>query len=156
LTGWLTKGNADKPIDVDDDTPIVVQEEEEDTNLEAIPEAPKDTNESLFVQSSSEDEDEDFFQTQKAPTARRRRKRPQEDPIVIDEGADSEVEGEDDKKKLGLQTQYDGFSIYGSTLCLIVKRRGVTAPKDVGPTTSQAMMENWVSTQVNMLGLEED
>lgn len=158
MTGWLTKGNADKPIDVDDDTPIVVQEEEESMDIGAIPEAPK-TGEamdgSLFVHSSSEDEDEHFFQTQKTPAARRRRKQ-QEEPVEVDEAEDEESEGEDDKKKLGLQTQYDGFSIYGSTLCLIVKRRGATAPKDIAPSTSQAMMENWVSTQVNMLGVDDD
>lgn len=156
MTGWLTKGNAHKPIDVDDDAPIVVPEEDEDLDIEAIPEAPcaRDNNESLFVRSSSEDDDEDFFETQKASAARGKQKH--KDPIEIDEAEDLGAEGEDDKKKLGLQTQYDGFSIYGSTLCLIVKRRGVTAPKDTGPSTSQAMMENWVSTQVNMLGLEDD
>ncbi|TLD35676.1 hypothetical protein E2P81_ATG01979 [Venturia nashicola] len=158
LTGWLTKGNADKPIDVDHDAPIVVPEETEDVDIEAIPEAPaaRDRNASLFVQPSSDDEDEDFFQTQKAPVAKRRQKQQSKDLIQIDEADESGAEVEDDKKKLGLQTQYDGFSIYGSTLCLIVKRRGVTAPKDIGPSTSQAMMENWVSTQVNMLGLEDD
>lgn len=158
MTGWLAKGNADKPIDVDHDAPGVVAEEDEDVDLEAIPEAPsaRDENASLFVQSSSEAEDDDFFQTQKAPAAKRKRKQQSKDPIEIDEADESGLEYEDDKKKLGLQTQYDGFSIYGSTLCLIVKRRGVTAPKETGPSTSQAMMENWVSTQVNTLGLEDD
>lgn len=158
LTGWLTKGNADKPIDVDDDTPTIVQEENEDADLAVIPEAPKssgDKIESLFVQSSSEDEDDDFFQTQKAPATKRRRKQQGTEPIEV-EDIESNADDEDDKKKLGLQTNYDGFGIYGSTLCLIVKRQGVTAPKDTGPSTSQAMMENWVSTQVNMLGLEDD
>ncbi|KAE9963556.1 hypothetical protein BLS_009184 [Venturia inaequalis] len=158
LTGWLTKGNADKPIDVDHDAPTLVPEDDH-VDLEAIPEAPsaRDKNASLFVQTSSEDEDDDFFQTQKAPAARRKQKQQnKKGPIEIDEVEDSDAEGDDDKKKLGLQTQYDGFSIYGSTLCLIVKRRGVTAPRETGPSTSQAMMENWVSTQVNMLGLEDD
>jgi hypothetical protein len=145
---------------VDDDNQIVVREEDGDgMDIGAIPKATKvsgDINESLFVHSSSEDEDEDFFQTQRTPAGRRKGKQQQEEPIEIDEAEDSEEEGEDDKKKLGLQTQYDGFSIYGSMLCLIVKRRGVTEPKDNGPSSSQAMMENWVSTQVNMLGLDED
>jgi hypothetical protein len=160
LTSWLTTGNADIPIDVDEENPIVVQEDDDNVDVGAIPEAPKpsgDLNKSLFVQSSSEDEDEEFFQTQKTPARRRQGKQQQEVPIEVDDEDDSdEAEEEDDKKKLGLQTQYDGFSIYGKTLCLIVKRRGVTAPKDNGPSTSQAMMENWVSTQVNMLGVEDD
>jgi hypothetical protein len=56
---------------------------------------------------------------------------------------DEGLEG-DDSKKLGLRTSYDGFSIYGRILCLVVKRRSVRNP---GATSSQAMLENWVSTQ---------
>ena len=64
-----------------------------------------------------------------------------------------EVEGEDesqdDKKKLGLNTSYEGFSIYGRILCLVVKRRGGrTSTGGAGaPVSSQKMLENWVSTQ---------
>jgi hypothetical protein len=162
LTNWLTTGTTDKPIDVDDDAPIIVQEEDDGgVNMEAIPEAPNiggDINDSLFVHSSSEDDDEGFFQTQRTPPSARRRRRPQPEdpPDDTGEGEDSDRQGPDNKKNLGLQTQYDGFSIYGSMLCLIVKRRGgPSGLKENGPSTSQAMMENWVSTQV-MMDLEED
>jgi hypothetical protein len=70
-------------------------------------------------------------------------------------GKDSEP-GDDDKKKLGMKTMYDGFAIYGKILCLIVKRTNV--PSTVKPSASgPAMMENWVSTQVaHELGIDEE
>lgn len=58
-------------------------------------------------------------------------------------------DGTDDKKKMLLNTSYDGFAIYGRILCLVVKRRGVTKGKDRGGGTGQAMMEEWIaSTQL--------
>jgi len=58
-------------------------------------------------------------------------------------------EGESDpKNKIIMDTSYEGFSIYGRVLCLVVKRRdlrGKTAAKSGGP----AMMEDWItSTQM--------
>lgn len=65
-----------------------------------------------------------------------------------DEDEDDDMPQEDDKKKLGLNTSYDGFSIYGRILCLVVKRRGARIKADEhGTQSSQAMLENWVSTQ---------
>ena len=55
----------------------------------------------------------------------------------------------DDKKKLALRTSYDGFSIYGRILCLVVKRRGNAKGKDLVGGAGQAMMEEWIaSTQM--------
>jgi len=54
--------------------------------------------------------------------------------------------GQDDKK-LAPRTSYEGFSIYGRVLCLVIKRRGVAAAAATKPPSSQKMMENWVSTQ---------
>lgn len=61
-----------------------------------------------------------------------------------------ELAGEDDdKKKLFISSSYDGFSIYGRILCLIVKRRQGTNERS-GINDSQAMMENWIrSTQLD-------
>ncbi|KAF2223708.1 hypothetical protein BDZ85DRAFT_311759 [Elsinoe ampelina] len=64
-------------------------------------------------------------------------------------------EGEEDKKKLGLKTQYEGFSIYGRILCLIVKRKGVKARAEA-PANSSQMLENWVSTQMEQDGVGLD
>lgn len=53
-----------------------------------------------------------------------------------------------DDKKLAPRTTYDGFSIYGRVLCLVVKRRGGAATAAAAKhLSSQKMMENWVSTQ---------
>lgn len=79
---------------------------------------------------------------------------------------DADTEGED-KKKLALDISYEGFSIYGRVLCLVVKRRerpnASTTGGAWGGNTSrarqdaaaggggggQAMMENFIiSTQV--------
>lgn len=69
----------------------------------------------------------------------------------------------DDKKKLAMDIRYEGFSIYGRVLCLVVKRRdglsttGRNAPAKAGrkagqsaaPGGGQAVMENWItSTQM--------
>lgn len=86
--------------------------------------------------------------------------------------ADEEGDGgRDDKKKLAMDISYEGFSIYGRVLCLVVKRRGdgsgsssggggVTVPSGAGGGRGgnasaktggqgQAMMENFIiSTQV--------
>jgi hypothetical protein len=78
--------------------------------------------------------------------------------------------GEDDKKKkLAMDISYEGFSIYGRVLCLVVKRResssgatlgvGVTSAAGggagrsgstkAGGASGQAMMENFIiSTQI--------
>ncbi|KAF4553111.1 Hypothetical protein D9617_8g051240 [Elsinoe fawcettii] len=75
-------------------------------------------------------------------------------------GGEEEEEGEgnrqeEDKKKLGLKTEYEGFSIYGRILCLIVKRKGVKARAEA-PVGSSQMLENWVSTQVDKEGVGLD
>ncbi|CEA17182.1 unnamed protein product [Blumeria hordei] len=54
------------------------------------------------------------------------------------------LDDETDEKKMIMQTTYDGFSVYGRALCLVVRRRETTGKEPVG----QAAMENWiVSTQ---------
>lgn len=64
-------------------------------------------------------------------------------------GAEEGSEGEEDKKKLALDTTYDGFSIYGRILCLVVKRRGTAKGKELAGGSGQAMMEEWIaSTQM--------
>ncbi|KAJ9605060.1 hypothetical protein H2200_010450 [Cladophialophora chaetospira] len=56
---------------------------------------------------------------------------------------------EDDKKKLGFNTTYEGFSIWGRVLCLFVERKGGPSKKSTGiPGNSQALMQDWIqSTQ---------
>lgn len=164
LTGWLN--NSENPITLeDDDAPVGLREEEDEPRLNDIPElADKgkrraddefEDNDPLFVSS----DDEGTFQTQRvAPSKRRKgpRRAGQGKAVDID---DAEAEVEDDKKKLALNTTYDGFSIYGRILCLIVKRKGKKAASSTigAPAGGSQMMENWVSTQVAQeAGLQDD
>ncbi|RYP64740.1 hypothetical protein DL769_006545 [Monosporascus sp. CRB-8-3] len=52
--------------------------------------------------------------------------------------ADSDGGGGDDKKKLAMDISYEGFSIYGRVLCLVVKRRDGGTTKGTGSFSSQA------------------
>ncbi|KAJ4286060.1 hypothetical protein N0V90_013407 [Kalmusia sp. IMI 367209] len=65
---------------------------------------------------------------------------------------------QDQKKKLSLNTSYEGFSIYGSILCLVVKRRGIRyqAGHSNAPASSRQMLENWVSTQAAAEQVDDD
>ncbi|KAK0986411.1 hypothetical protein LTS01_009936 [Friedmanniomyces endolithicus] len=155
LTGWLN--NNENPIHIDDDgePPDVLHEEDDVPKLQDIPEtadtgkrkaAAADEDEALFVSS----DDEDFFltQTQRSPKSRKRSKQPVQEPAA----AEPEEPAFDDKKKLAMNTSYDGFSIYGRILCLLVKRKGKKAV--VG---GSQMLEQWVSTQAAQEGgLNED
>lgn len=165
LTGWLTPGKtSENPVDLATEKPqetITVRDEDEDqpVSLSDIPEAPAvagngerpGSPDALFVNENSSDSD-DGLQL----SSRRRKRRQTEDDELGDES--------EDKKKLMLNTSYDGFSIYGRILCLVVKRKGAAAKTGRGATgsaapaaSSQQMMENWVSTQAAAnIGDEED
>jgi hypothetical protein len=160
LTGWLN--NSENPITLEDndDVPASLREEESEVgpSLDDIPAlADKGKrkvddglvdDDPLFVSS----DDEGTFQTQRvAPSKRRKGTRQRGNEADREEEAEAEFEGvEDDKKKMTLNTTYDGFSIYGRILCLIVKRKGKkAAPSANGPLFGGSqMMEHWVSTQV--------
>ena len=175
LTGWLTTGTSEQPVEVpeDDNVPMIREEDKEDAiNLDDIPETSGDdeitelttsqkrlrrskrrrqnSQEGIFVGDS--DDSADSFQTQKSPPMKRskRGKERETDPTIgEEEEEEDEGGGLDDKKKLGLNTSYDGFSIYGRILCLVVKRKGTrsTVGESKVPISSQQMLENWVSTQ---------
>ncbi|TGJ82427.1 hypothetical protein E0Z10_g6341 [Xylaria hypoxylon] len=124
-----------------------------------------DQNNQVEVISDEDDAGEDdyglFVQspTGESPPAKRRRP-----ALATAEG------GDDDKKKLAMDISYEGFSIYGRVLCLVVKRRDgggadraerdADAPAAAGGSGNnrakpgsrgqgQAMMENFIiSTQI--------
>ena len=69
---------------------------------------------------------------------------------ATDKDAPDEVETfQDDKKKLRFNTTYDGFNIWGFVLCLLVERKGAQGKMNLGDGVgnSQALMEEWISTQ---------
>ena len=167
LTGWLN--NSENPITLEDndDAPEGLREEVEDEPaLDDIPELTEngkrkkddelEDDDPLFVSS----DDEGTFQTQRvAPSKRRKGTKRQANRVDREEEAETEADVEDDKKKLALNTTYDGFSIYGRILCLIVKRKGKKTTQGAlgAPVGGSQMMEHWVSTQVAQeAGLQDD
>ena len=143
LTSWLTTGTSDKPVAVDQE-PVVLREDDAPIHLDDIPEVsfvgerPSRTPKHRSTQirpdehhSTSESDDGDV-----------RNERPED-------GSERDaMEARDDKKDLGLRTAYDGFSIYGRILCLVVKRKErQPTGGGWGEKSSQTMLENWVSTQ---------
>ena len=165
LTGWLNN-NRENRINIEDDEkpPEILQESDDDViELKDIPEAGTGSkrrapnieatnDDSLFVSSS----DEETFQTQRDHTSKRRKK-PSRQGKTPDHANEAE-EGGDDKKKLAMNTSYDGFSIYGRILCLVVKRKGKKAAQNnaAAPVGGSQMMEQWVSTQAAQeAGLDE-
>ena len=149
--GKLT-GTRDEPVEVGESAPGLITEESEESegvrmaDIPSVAEgeaeeratlAKSESRGGLFV---SDDSDEGNIGAQDAPSSKSKGKRP------VGEEEDG---GEDDKKKLGMDTTYDGFSIYGRILCLVVKRRGTVKGKEVAGGAGQAMMEDWIaSTQM--------
>ena len=176
----LTGATREVPIDIDEreqgdaDVPVQIRQEDSDEDapvlLDDIPAVepagrPKrrrrettsadedgsehnggeisDDDASLFVT----DEENSSADGQQPPSKRLR------------EAAEDE-EQQDDKKKMAMDISYEGFSIYGRVLCLVVKKRETTHSKgSSAPASSkttqrgvpggQAMMENWItSTQM--------
>lgn len=149
--GRLT-GTEDAPVEVDEGAPGLMtegSEHGESVRMADIPSAARDkavnsapfgkeeSQEGLFVSDDSDGADVDAEET----------------PSTTDKGKGHVGEEEDgkggDKKKVGMGTTYDGFSIYGRILCLVVKRKGSAKGKGVAGGTGQAMMEEWIaSTQM--------
>jgi hypothetical protein len=171
LTNWLTSGTSDQPVVINEDAadPIVIREEDDDEpiNLADIPAAdqpgkqPKRSARQIgrkgkaaeddTLSNRSDSEASDLFVPEPTNPSRTEAQRQNADQDSDDEPL------ADDKKKLGLNTSYDGFSIYGRILCLVIKRRGVRNVAGAsGATSSQAMLENWVSTQAVAEQLDDD
>jgi hypothetical protein len=118
------------------------------------------------------DEDEDAFETMRSRPKRVRRPSDGEDDgdgLFVDEEDEEDEEplpkrvkgspivdrdGQEDKKKMAMSTSYDGFSIYGRVLCLVVKKRDTGKTKG-GMSGGQAMMEEWI-TSTQMPPVDDD
>lgn len=148
-TNGRLSGTRDAPVEVGEGAQGIVTEESEGVRMADIPSATgneahgsatlakEDSQEGLFVSDDSDGRNADAEET---PSSKNKGKRP------VGEEDDG---GEDDKKKLGMNTTYDGFSIYGRILCLVVKRRGTAKGKEIAGGAGQAMMEDWItSTQM--------
>jgi len=147
LTG---AGTQDVPVDVEGGTnlPVVREESQEDadTALRNIPLAQdipfhgdahattEGGRDPLFVLEGSEDEES---QAARDPLPRKGK----EGSVQLGQG-----DREDDKKKMALNTTYDGFTIYGRILCLVIKRRGSARDREQEGRSGQAMMEEWIAS----------
>lgn len=156
----LTGATNDTAIDVED-TPAILREdsEEDGLNLQDLPaavtqsesgdlfmsedEGPRrskrpraavNVNADVNRESSSEPASSNEFE----PSTKRRK----DTEIIPDE------EESDDKKKIAMSTSYDGFSIYGRVLCLVVKRKDKKG-NNPAAGSGQTMMEDFItSTQM--------
>lgn len=159
----LTGDTNDTPIEVEDG-PVILREEseEEGLNLNDLPEIEDDIEDSLFVeedtgprrskrarastQASPPLESSPGFEPLAEPLSKRRR----------DKGAVPAEEESDDKKKMAMNTSYDGFSIYGRVLCLVVKRKDKKGKGPAGLAGGQAMMEDWITSTQMPVVQDED
>lgn len=151
LTG---AGTGDAPVEVDQDGDVEpIREDSQERGVVNILDIPlaedgfgvsepnkqdSEQEEGLFVSDESGEEEDP---QQKKPSKRRRGKRAS---TLIHAEADEDI-----KAKMSLKTTYDGFSIYGRILCLVVKRRGMAKGNESVGRTGQATMEEWItSTQL--------
>ena len=156
--GRLT-GTKDAPVEVGEGAPGVIAEESEESEGVRIADIPsaagldgvsdlslpkEESQERLFV---SDDSDEGEVDAQETPSSMNKSK------AHVGEEEDG---GDDDKKKLGMDTTYDGFSIYGRILCLVVKRKSTAKGKEIAGVAGQAMMEEWIASTQMQEGLMLD
>ena len=138
LTG---AGTQDVPVDVDEEgSRLIIREEnleDAETALRSIPVAGESPQGE--AQGPNRGRDNSLFVSEDSDDAHLR--------LVKEESVQpSRLDGEDDKKKLALGTTYDGFTIYGRILCLVVKRKGNVRGKEVAGGAGQAMMEEWIAS----------
>lgn len=149
----LMGATNDTAIAVEDGPSVAIREEGEDGELDlaAVPEAaPEDIgsdSDSMFVAENTRPRRSKRSRAPIDPEST-----PSSSPGVEplpkrrkDGEGNTEAEVTDDKKKMAMDTLYDGFSIYGRVLCLVVKRKD---KKGKGPaiTGGQATMEDWISS----------
>ena len=142
----MTSGTQDAPMEIGEDSP----DEERMEDIPAANPTSRNSREEAHVVSDTDDDNAGEITAQKS-----RRKTPAVKAEESQEEASRPLAGDDDdKKKMGMNTTYDGFSIYGKILCLVVKRRGGARGRDnrsmgladSGSGGGQAMMEEWISS----------
>jgi hypothetical protein len=161
----LTGATNDTAIDVEE-APIIRREDSEEEeaalNLQDIPAA----------EEALSDTDDLFVSEEEGPRRSKRARRtnteldddfspvpsPETEPLSKRRKEDSEVSPDvvetDDKKKMGMETSYDGFSIYGRVLCLVIKRKDKKG-KNPAVIGGQQAMEDWI-TSTQMPQQEDD
>ncbi|RFU25097.1 hypothetical protein B7463_g11233, partial [Scytalidium lignicola] len=147
----LTGNTNGTPIEVEDGPVIVTEEGDKHIDLNDIPAA-----DSLFIQEDEprrskrprrtlNNNEQTFDSSPEVEPDPKRRK--DSDTTLVEEPED------EDKKKMAMETTYDGFAIYGRVLCLVVKKKdNLDKGRGSVSTRSQARMEDWIAaTQMPML-----
>lgn len=149
-------GESGLPISVGDDGGepgaeiLVESDEEQPTTLQDIPEAAPADDESgrskRRRRTRGTGDDGGPKSSDPAPPSKRKKTA---EPLELS----SE---EEDEKKTGFATSYEGFSILGWMLCLLVRRKGEQAPKTPEDSGGQVLMEEWISTQAQPDDYEDE
>ncbi len=165
----LMGATNDTPIDVEDaavvsgensemEAPILQREENEEdiVNLDDLPDV--DAEDAVSVADSNTSEESLFVAEDEPRRSKRPRASTDTDPSSKrHKGKDilDVEEPSDDKKKMAMDTSYDGFSIYGRVLCLIVKRKDQKGKGTANSIPGQAQIEDWI-TSTQMPAQEDD
>jgi hypothetical protein len=135
---------SDSPIHILDEpepgpTVLVESDEEPQVNLKDIPDAAGDTEDNRLSRRRGRRRGTSGEASDDGSHPSKRKKADLSSARLITE----------DEKKLGFDTVYEGFSIWGWVLCLLITRK-VGKPRDGKATvvlTGPALMEEWISTQ---------
>jgi hypothetical protein len=157
LTGAGAGASSGEAIQVEDDRLPPIPREDSDEIMPALADIPSAGEDDAFetmerrpkrgrLPLAQEDDDEDGLFVDSEDE--------QPSPKRVKEAALTEQSGNDDKKKMAMDISYDGFSIYGRVLCLVVKKRDTNKGK-AGISAGQAMMEEWI-TSTQMPPIEDD
>ncbi|KAH0566047.1 hypothetical protein GP486_000568 [Trichoglossum hirsutum] len=173
----LASGTSDSPanIDPDTDSPTIIREES--VELDTLKDIASASNPQVFETVDSGVEAVPRSQSEQS-SAQRKGKRdsklPEPTDVVAESSSSSDARPPQipnrkrrrsnaassvatkttgdvtDDKKLALHTSYDGFSIYGRILCLVVKRKSsIRARGGSTVASSGGTMEDWIaSTQI--------
>jgi len=168
------KSNSDKLTRVGTTSEDAIQVEDGDENTELPVIVREESDENMLhlkdIPLAEGHEDEEGFETIRTRPKRGRKEHSDDDddvdslfvddaneeplPKRVKEATTVERDGQEDKKKMAMDTLYDGFSIYGRVLCLVVKKRDTGKAKG-RISGGQAMMEEWI-TSTQMPPVEED
>ncbi|KAI9037930.1 uncharacterized protein KD926_011453 [Aspergillus affinis] len=120
---------------------LVESESEDESNLRNIPQARADEDEEDGGGETSGKRGRSGSSGDELRASKR-----QKDQEWADDG---DGNGDGDDKKMQFRTNYEGFNIYGWTLCLLVTRKGGRSRPGATPSepSRQALMEEWMSTQ---------
>ncbi|KAM0799484.1 hypothetical protein BDR22DRAFT_822468 [Usnea florida] len=157
--GKLT-GTREEPVEVGNSAPGLFAdegEESEGVRMTDIPAATGGEADHRATLATEESQDGLFLSEDSVEGDLGAQKPPLSDGKSKSHVREEEDGGEDDKKKLGMDTTYDGFSIYGRILCLVVKRRSTVKGKETASSTGQTMIQEWISsTQMGGAQMTDD